>query len=75
MRESGSGNFAGSGETGTKEVRISSSGKAAFTVETMDDATDEADGAITAAVAASDGYTLPKTKTSAAVTIRDGDGR
>ena len=54
-------------------VTIPSSGSATLTVLTTDDATDEANGTITATVTAGSGYTVGSPPT-ASVTVEDNDG-
>ena len=51
-----SGSFADGGETGSRTVTIGTDGTGTLQVTTFDDATLEADGTITAAVAAGTGY-------------------
>ncbi|MDE0157431.1 MAG: autotransporter outer membrane beta-barrel domain-containing protein [Gammaproteobacteria bacterium] len=51
-----SGNFVDGGETGTRTVTIGTDGTGTLLVTTSDDATLEADGTISAVIAAGDGY-------------------
>ena len=66
------GSFAASGETGTRTVTVGAGGTADFTVATDDDAVDEADGSIDAAVTSGDGYTVGSSA-SASVSVSDND--
>ncbi len=66
------GSFAASGETGTRTVTVGAGGTADFTVATDDDAVDEADGSIDAAVTSGDGYTVGSSA-SASVAVSDND--
>ena len=69
-----SGNFATSGQTGTRAVTIGSSGTGTVNVTTVNDSTDEANGAITATVQAGSGYTVAAAPNNAAsVTVADDD--
>ena len=69
-----SGNFATSGQTGTRAVTIGSSGTGTVNVTTVNDSTDEANGAITATVQAGSGYTVAAAPNHAAsVTVADDD--
>ena len=69
-----SGNFATSGQTGTRTVTIGSSGTDTVNVTTVNDSTDEANGAITATVQAGSGYTVAAAPNNAAsVTVADDD--
>ena len=67
------GDFAASGQTGARTVTIGTGGAATFTVGTEDDAIDEEDGAIRAAVSAGAGYTVGDAEASVAVVDNDGD--
>ena len=68
------GSVAASGETGGRQVTISStSGMASFTVTTDDDAIYEPDGSITATVQAGAGYRPHNSNASAAVSVKDND--
>ena len=67
-----SGDYAASGETGTREVTIPTGGSTSFDVATADDDMDEADGSVTATLAAGDGYAVATSPdNSASVTVRD----
>ncbi len=68
-----SGDFATSGQAGTRSVTIGSSGTATLTVATDDDSTDETNGSITATVQTGTGYTAHATQNAVAVTVRDND--
>ncbi|MCY4285309.1 MAG: hypothetical protein OXC65_08155, partial [Thiotrichales bacterium] len=67
-----SGSFAGSGEIRTRTVTVGAGGTATFTVATEDDVVDEADGSISAQVAAGTGYAVGATA-SASVAVADND--
>ena len=71
VRISASGDFASSGQTGSRSITIDASGTASFTVTTEDDTTQEEDGRITATVRRGSGYTLHGTTASASVTVTD----
>ncbi|MCY4165982.1 MAG: hypothetical protein OXF03_07545 [Gammaproteobacteria bacterium] len=66
------GSFAASGATGTRTVPVGTGGTASFTVATENDATDEADGSIEAAVGSGSGYTVGSAAT-ASVAVSDND--
>ena len=67
------GSVAASGETGGRQVAISTSGMASFIVATDDDAIYEPDGSITATVQAGAGYRPDSSNASAAVSVKDND--
>ena len=67
------GSVAASGQTGGRQVTISTSGMASFTVATADDAIYEPDGNITATVQAGAGYRPHSSNASAAVSVKDND--
>jgi len=69
-----SGDFATSGETGSKTVTIDTSGSATYTVPTVNDDIDEVDGSVTVTVDDGTGYTVGSTS-SATVNINDNDTR
>ena len=71
MRISASGDFASSGQTGSRAITIDASGTASFMVTTEDDTTQEEDGHIMATVQRGRGYTPHGTTASAAVTVTD----
>ena len=71
VRISNSGDFASSGQTGSRAVTIDASGTASFTITTEDDTTQEEDGRITATVQRGRGYTPHGTTASASVTVTD----
>ena len=71
VRISDSGDFASSGQTGSRAVTIDASGTASFIVTTEDDTTQEEDGRITATVQRGRGYTPHDTTASASVTVAD----
>ena len=69
-----SGDFAASGETGSRTVTIPVAGSATFAVATVDDGTEEPDGSITATVAAGTGYAVAAAPDHAAtVAVSDND--
>ena len=68
------GSFVSSGQTGARMVTIGASGRATFTVGTMNDDTDEADGSVTATVNAGTGYMPHAADASASVAVNDDDG-
>ena len=68
------GSVAASGQTGGRQVAISASGMASFTVATDDDTIyEETDGSITATVQAGAGYRPHSSNASAAVSVKDND--
>ena len=71
VRISASGDFASSGQTGSRSITIDASGTASFTVTTEDDTIQEEDGRITATVQRGSGYTPHGTTASASVTVAD----
>ena len=71
VRISASGDFASSGQTGSRSITIDASGTASFTVTTEDDTTQEEDGRIMATVRRGSGYTPHGTTASASVTVAD----
>ena len=69
-----SGDFAASGETGSRTVTIPVAGSATFGVATVDDGTEEPDGSITATMAAGTGYAVAAAPDHAAtVAVSDND--
>ena len=68
-----SGDFATSGQAGTRTVTMGPSGTATLTVATDDDGTDETNGAITATVQTGTGYTVHTTQNAATVAVDDDD--
>ncbi len=58
---------------GSRTVTVPTAGSATLTVATANDSTDEADGAITATIGASIGYTVSTTSGSATVAVSDDD--
>ena len=68
---SDSGDFAATGQSGSRSVTIDNSGTARFTVSTQDDAVHEDHGRITATVAGGSGYTPHASNGSASVTVED----
>ncbi len=68
-----SGDFARSGQTGTRRISIGGSGTATFTVTTTNDGTDEPNGSINAAVRSGTDYTVDSQSGSYSVTVNDDD--
>ncbi len=68
-----SGDFASSGQTGTRTVTIGTGGTATLTVATDNDGADEADGSVTATLQTGTGYTVHATQGAATVTVADDD--
>ena len=69
-----SGDFAASGETGSRTVTVPVTGSATFEVATEDDSTDEPDGSITATLGTGTGYTVAAAPDNAAtVAVSDND--
>ena len=69
-----SGDFAASGETGSRTVTVPVSGSATVEVATDDDGADEPDGSVTASVDAGTGYTVAAAPDNAAtVAVSDND--
>ena len=67
------GDFATSGQTGTRSVSLGSDGTARLTVATVDDVEDEPDGSLTATVEPGDGYSPHPTNEAASVEVTDND--
>ena len=69
-----SGDFAASGETGSRTVTVPVTGSATFEVATVDDGADEPDGSITATLGTGTGYTAAASPDNAAtVAVSDND--
>ena len=69
-----SGDYAASGQTGTREVTIPTGGSASFEVATVNDTADEPDGSVTATLAAGSGYAVAASPDDAAlVAVADDD--
>ena len=69
-----SGDFAASGETGSRTVTVPVTGSATFEVATDDDGADEPDGSITATLGTGTGYTVAAAPDHAAtVAVSDND--
>ena len=66
-----SGDFGAA--TGSRTVSIPTSGSFTLTVATANDATDEADGSVTATVSTGTGYTVSSSLGSASVAVSDDD--
>ena len=67
------GSFVAPGDLGSKTVAVPTSGSATYTVATVDDSADEANGAVTATVGTGSGYSVHGTNSSASVTVNDND--
>ena len=67
------GDFAASGQTGTRQVTIGTGGTGSLTVSTQDDDIDEANGSIKATINTGDGYLPSDTNGSATVNVNDND--
>ena len=69
------GSFVVAGGTGSKTVTVPTSGSATYSVATVDDSTDEANGSVRATLGAGAGYTLHTTASqrTASVTVTDDD--
>ena len=72
VADAAAGDFVAAGNEGAKRVTIPPSGSATYTVATVPDRVDEANGEVTVTVADGDGYTVG-TAASAAVTLTDDD--
>ncbi len=59
--------------TGSRTVTIPASGSKTFTVSTVNDTVDEADGSVAVTVGASSGYTVSSTQSAASVVVSDDD--
>ena len=69
-----SGDYAASGQTGTRQVTIPAGGSIAFEVVTVNDAADEPDGSVIATLAAGSGYAVAASPDDAAsVAVADDD--
>ena len=69
-----SGDFAASGETGSRTVTVPVTGSVDVEVATVDDGADEPDGSVTASVDAGTGYAVAAAPANAAtVTVTDND--
>ena len=60
-------------QTGAQTVTISDTGTASLVIGTTDDATDEADGSVTATISTGTGYTVSSTAGAATVNVADDD--
>ncbi len=68
------GEFATSGETGTRSLTIPTSGSIDIAVDTIDDAVDEPDGSISATINTGAGYIVAEAPNhTASVTVSDND--
>ncbi len=69
-----SGDFAASGQTGTRQVTVPTGGSVTVQVATVDDAVLEADGSVSATVAAGTGYNVAAAPAdTASVAVADDD--
>ncbi|MYG39314.1 MAG: hypothetical protein F4201_00555, partial [Nitrospira sp. SB0677_bin_15] len=68
-----SGAFAGTGQTGVRSVTIGTDGTGSLTVTTVDDQTDEPNGAVKATVQAGTGYVPHDSAGAATVAVADND--
>ena len=73
VRVTQSGNFARSGQTGSRRITIGASGTATFNVTTTNDSDDEPDGSISAEVIGGTGYSVHSQNHSDSVTVNDDD--
>ncbi|MCY3925762.1 MAG: S8 family serine peptidase [bacterium] len=67
------GDYAAPGTTGTKTVRVPTSGSVSHTVATIDDSADEADGSVTVTVNTGQGYSVSSSQGAATVAVSDDD--
>ena len=68
------GDFAASGATGARTVTVPTAGSVTFEVATVDDGTEEPDGAVTATLGTGTGYTVAAAPDNAAtVAVADND--
>ncbi|MXW40248.1 MAG: hypothetical protein F4Z75_03675, partial [Synechococcus sp. SB0668_bin_15] len=67
-----SGDYAATGATGSKTVTIPTGGTATYSVSTVDDSSDEANGSVSVTVNSGTGYTVGSTAT-ATVAVSDDD--
>ena len=72
VADDASSDFVAAGNEGAKSVVIPTSGTATYTVATVDDTADEANGAVTVTVADGTGYTVGAAS-SASVAVNDND--
>ena len=68
-----SGDYAASGETGTRQVTVPTGGSVAIEVATADDGTDEPDGSVSVTLDAGTGYTVAAGQAAGTVAVRDND--
>ena len=69
-----SGDYAASGQTGSRDVVIPTGGSIAFEVATVNDSADEPDGSVTATLAAGSGYAVAASPDdTASVAVADDD--
>ena len=74
VRIAETGDFADSRDTGIRTVAIGARGTATVAARTVDDAAEEADGAIRATVLSGDGYSPGSPGATASVAVLDNDG-
>ncbi|MCY3926444.1 MAG: S8 family serine peptidase, partial [bacterium] len=67
------GDYAAAGATGAQSVTVPTTGSARFSVATVGDDVDEADGSVTATLKAGSGYTVSGTEGAATVAVADDD--
>ena len=67
------GSFVAAAGLGSKTVTVPTSGSTTYTVATVDDRTDEANGTVTATLNAGAGYSVHNTQGVASVTVNDND--
>ena len=72
VADDAAGDFVAPGGEGVKTVTVPAGGTAIYSVATVDDGTEEADGRVTVSVAAGEGYTVGE-PSSAAVAVNDND--
>ena len=68
------GAFVAAGDLGAQTVTVSTSGSESYTVPTVNDTTDEPNGAVIATLGPGTGYTVHGTQTTARVPVHDNDG-
>ncbi len=73
LNVSQTGDFVATGDLGSKTVTVGTSGPATYTVDTVDDGTDEANGAVAVTLNAGTGYSVHSTQGAASVTVNDND--
>ena len=71
LNVSQSGAYIGASDAGSKTVTVPTSGSATYTVATVDDAVDEADGSVKVTLNAGTGYAVSSTSGAATVSVSD----